>query len=114
MKLTLLPICVVTVVLAGCANHKSLYSWGGYEDQVYSHFKGEAPDQQIIILEQQLFEINKNGTKPPPGFYAHLGLLYSKVGRESDVLEMFEREKTLYPESIVFLTNSLNASKVKK
>lgn len=104
---------MAAIVLSGCATNKSLYSWGDYEGQVYSHFKGESPEQQILILEKQLVEIKSKGEVPPPGFYAHLGLLYEKAGKGGDVMAMFEEEKRIYPESTIFLTNISNGFKAK-
>lgn len=109
-------IILIALILAltGCATNKNLYSWGTYEPQVYLYFKGESPEKQIIELENHLIEIKSKGSAPPPGFYAHLGMLYSKVGRESEVMNMFEMEKKIYPESAIFINNIINGFGVKK
>lgn len=104
-------IAVAISLAGGCATNKQLYNWGPYESQVYSHFKSESPESQIVILEKHLAEIKTNGTRPPPGFYAHLALLYSKAGRDSEVMGMFDEEKKLYPESSVFINNLINGFK---
>lgn len=104
-------ILMISSVLCGCAANKSLYSWGPYEPQVYSYFKGDSPEQQILVLEKNLSEIKAKGQVPPPGYYAHLGMLYSKTGRDSDVVSMFEKEKSLYPESSIFIDNISNGFK---
>lgn len=104
-------IAVAISVAGGCATNKQLYNWGPYESQVYSHFRSESPENQIVILEKHLAEINTSGTKPPPGFYAHLAMLYSKAGRDSEVMAMFDQEKKLYPESSVFINNLINGFK---
>lgn len=110
-----LLITTVVLALSGCANtNKELYSWGTYEPQVYSYFKGESPEKQIDVLEKHLAEVKADGETPPPGFYAHLGLLYSKVGRESEMKTMFDMEKNLFPESAVFIDNINNGFKVAK
>lgn len=100
--------------LSGCANRKNLYDWGAYEPQVYAFLKGEAPDLQIQILEKHLNEVQGKGTVPPPGFYAHLGMLYTKVGRDSDTQKMFAMEMKLYPESSIYINNINNSFKVSK
>lgn len=105
---------VAVLSFSGCAANKNLYNWGSYEPQVYSYFKGDAPDKQVLELEKLLGEINAKGNFPPPGFYAHLGMLYSKIGRESEVMGMFELEKKTYPESAVFINNIINGFKVSK
>jgi hypothetical protein len=100
--------------LSGCATHKSIYDWGAYEPQVYSFLKGEAPDAQIQILEKHLNEVQGKGTVPPPGFYAHLGMLYTKAGRDSDTQKMFAMEMKIYPESSAYINNINNGFKVTK
>ncbi|MES2262966.1 MAG: DUF4810 domain-containing protein [Pseudomonadota bacterium] len=94
----------IAVVLTGCHTApKSIYQWGGYQPQVYQHFKGESPDQQIAVLEKDLQTINANGNVPPPGYHAHLGLLYSIAGKPDQVIAQFQEEKKLFPESAVYM-----------
>lgn len=100
--------------LTGCATHKNLYDWGAYEPQVYAFLKGEAADGQIQILEKHLIEVQGKGTVPPPGFYAHLGMLYNKVGRDSDTAKMFALEMKIFPESSTYINNINNGFKVSK
>ncbi|MEZ5740019.1 MAG: DUF4810 domain-containing protein [Burkholderiaceae bacterium] len=102
---------LLAIAGGGCAVTPDLYAWGGYEAQVYQYFQNEPPEQQIQALEAQLRDTAANGQKPPPGLYAHLGLLYSKVGNTGATAAMFAREKQLYPESAVFLTNIANGFK---
>jgi len=106
-------LLTVTVLMTGCATNKNLYNWGAYEPQVYSYFKGDSPEKQVVELEKHLAEIKNKGDMPPPGFYAHLGMLYSKVGRDSETIGMFDLEKKTYPESSVFINNIINGFKVK-
>lgn len=101
-------------LLGGCAVNKPLYNWGPYEPQVYSFFQGASIEEQVQVLEKHLDETKANGMTPPPGFYAHLGMLYSKVGRGAEVQKMFAMEKQLYPESAIFIDNINNGFKVAK
>lgn len=102
------------ILLTGCASNKSLYSWGPYESEVYSYLRGESPEEQVVKLEKHLTDMQSKNGVAPPGFYAHLGLLYSKTGRQAEVASMFEKEKALYPESAVFINNIMNGFKVAK
>lgn len=113
-KIKIFAFITAIFVLSGCATNKSLYDWGPYEPQVYSFFKGTAPEEQIQILEKHLAEVQGKGTVPPPGFYAHLGMLYSKVGRDAEVQKMFAMEMKLYPESSTYINNINNGFKVAK
>ena len=100
--------------LGGCATQKPpLYNWGPYESQMYPSFKNEAPEQQLQVLEQHRAAIEQSKTQAPPGFYAHLGLLYEKTGRRDQAVAMMEKEKQLFPESQVFMTRIQNTAQGK-
>ncbi|WP_269510760.1 DUF4810 domain-containing protein [Burkholderia sp. IMCC1007] len=101
-----LPATAAAMLLAGCAAPTTppLYQWNGYQPQVYEYFKGQtSPQQQIDALEKALQEIRAKGNKPPPGFHAHLGMLYASVGNEQQARQAFEAEKALFPESASYM-----------
>lgn len=92
------------VLLTGCQTApKTLYQWEGYQPQVYQYFKGESPEQQIAALEKDLQTIESKGGAVPPGFHAHLGMLYSMAGKGDLVVAHFETEKKLFPESAAYM-----------
>lgn len=96
------------VLLQGCATpSEPLYSWGPYERQVYAHFKGESPESQIQILEQHAVATKSSGKALPPGYMAHLGLLYGKAGRDADFVSALEEEKLRFPESAAYIDQLL-------
>ncbi|MBP1207514.1 hypothetical protein JOD97_005594 [Duganella sp. 1411] len=91
-------------VLTGCATPpKTMYQWEGYQPQVYQYLKGESPDQQIAAMEKDLQTISAKGNNVPPGFHAHLGMLYSVAGKPDQVVAQFEDEKKLFPESAAYM-----------
>jgi hypothetical protein len=93
-------IIIVSLLAAGCAARQPpLYYWGNYQDQVYEHFKAENPEKEIAVLEADLQKARSKGLHMPPGFFAHLGLLYAQLGREDMAMQNFDAEATLYPES---------------
>ncbi|KVA33016.1 hypothetical protein WI44_10680 [Burkholderia cepacia] len=101
-----LPATAAAMLLAGCAAPTTppLYQWNGYQPQVYEYFKGQSsPQQQIDALEKALQEIRAKGNKPPPGFHAHLGMLYASVGNGQQATQSFEAEKALFPESASYM-----------
>ncbi|WP_322078599.1 DUF4810 domain-containing protein [Burkholderia cepacia] len=101
-----LPATAAAMLLAGCAapTTQPLYQWNGYQPQVYEYFKGQSsPQQQIDALEKALQEIRAKGNKPPPGFHAHLGMLYASVGNGQQATQSFEAEKALFPESAPYM-----------
>lgn len=92
------------VALTGCATApKTLYQWDGYQPQVYQYLKGESPEQQIAEMEKALALISAKGNSVPPGFHAHLGMLYSITGKSDQVATQFEDEKKLFPESSAYM-----------
>lgn len=108
MALTL----AASTVLAGCAAPKTLYQWEGYEPQVYEYFKGEEPKEaQAEALERDLQKIRSTGKAVPPGYHAHLGLLYLSMGKDDQMVQQFNTEKTLFPESGTYMDFLLKNAK---
>lgn len=96
MALTL----AASALLAGCSSPQTLYQWEGYEPQVYEYFKGEEPKEaQAEALERDLQKIRSTGKAVPPGYHAHLGLLYLSMGKDDQMVQQFNTEKNLFPES---------------
>lgn len=97
----------LALTLAGCANHqqKSLYGWGNYQDQLYAHFKTEGNDNaaEIAALEENLQKMRANNEAVPPGYHAHLGMLYASIGKEDQVVQELQTEKALFPESAPYM-----------
>ncbi len=96
---------VGTLILAGCATKpQSLYYWGDYQPQVYGHFtKDKGPEEQIASLEAGLEKARAAGKPVPPGYNAHLGILYAQSGHQDKMIKYFETEKTLYPEGTTYM-----------
>ena len=98
------PLTIFTACLSGCAaSPQPLYSWETYESQVYAYFKGENWEGQIDALERDKAKIEAGDKAIPPGFYAHLGLLYTETGNHNKAIACFEAENALFPESAVYM-----------
>ncbi|WP_211440707.1 DUF4810 domain-containing protein [Collimonas humicola] len=93
------------IALTGCHTApKQLYQWESYQPQVYEYFKGQkGVEEQISALEQDLQKIRATGNMAPPGYHAHLGMLYASIGKNDQVIQEFETEKTLFPESSTYM-----------
>ena len=99
------------LLLGGCATaSKTLYQWGGYQQQVYKHFQGEGPEAQIAALEESYQKMRAEGGKPPPGYHAHLGMLYAEIGQGDQAVQQFQTEKALFPESAAYMDFLLKKS----
>lgn len=94
-----------TLLLTGCATGPGpLYYWGDYQPTLYGHFTKEAgPQEQIASLEAGLEKARAAGKPVPPGYNAHLGLLYAEGEQTDQMLKYFEAEKALYPESASYM-----------
>ncbi|MEN7432038.1 DUF4810 domain-containing protein [Chromobacterium sp. TRC.1.1.SA] len=108
-------------MLAGCAllsacatGPKTLYQWESYQPEVYEYLKGDGADaqKQISVLEEGLQKIRAKGNQEPPGYHAHLGMLYANAGNTDRMAQEFEAEKKLFPESTSYLNFLM--SKLKK
>jgi hypothetical protein len=101
------PALVSAIFLAGCATGPTgpgpLYAWESYQEQVYSHLQGGDRQAQIEAMEADLEKIGASGKPPPPGFYAHLGLLYVETGNDAKAINCFETEKARFAESAAFM-----------
>lgn len=115
VKLALMLTAVATV--AGCQTApKPLYQWESYQPQVYGYFKGESKQEQVEALERDLQKINASGRQAPPGYHAHLGMLYLSLGKDDQMVQEFRTEKALFPESagyMDFLLKNAKAGDVK-
>ncbi|MCG8295920.1 DUF4810 domain-containing protein [Pseudomonas entomophila] len=100
------------ILLAGCNGQKSLYQWESYQPQVYGYLKGDSKEEQVIALERDLEKIKAKNGAVPPGYHAQLGLLYSSLGKDDQMIQQFRTEKALFPESAAYMDFLMsNASK---
>jgi len=94
------------IALGGCATKPApMYQWQGYQNLVDAYFRADklSPDAQTQLMEEGLREIQARGGKVPPGFNAHLGLLYGQQGKLDQFALQMQAEKALYPESATFM-----------
>lgn len=93
--------------LFGCAHQapKPLYDWGSFQGQLYEHFKSDSsrPDDQLRVLEEQQQKAQMRGAALPPGFRAHLAMVYLRLGREDEARVQLEAEKATFPESAQYM-----------
>lgn len=91
-------------VLGGCASNPSLYNWDSYSPQVYAYMaEKESPQEQIIILERNLETARAQSQQLPPGFHAHLGMLYLQDSQSDKAIAQLNEEKAIFPESATFI-----------
>jgi len=101
-----------SLLLTACASDpKTLYAWGDYPDHIYHYLKGEDAGyhEAIQALEEHARMADADRRDLPPGFRAHLGLLYLKNGQPDKAVGYFQEEKAAFPESGPFMDFQLKA-----
>ena len=96
----------LAMLLTGCVTApQPLYSWNSYQKQVYSYLKSDSPaqEEQILEMEKGMHQAASKGTQLPPGYQAHLGLLYLNAGRTDQALAAWAQEKKQFPESTQYI-----------
>lgn len=104
--LRVVALLVPLAGLAGCAQTSPpLYLWEGFPRQQYAYLlrEGISPEQQIKDLEAHAEKARAANAQLPPGLRAHLGLLYLGVGNPGRAMELWNAEKTAFPESAVYM-----------
>ena len=105
-----LGLLLALALLAGCASQPTLYTWGHYEELVYTMYAKPdkaAPELQVAKLEEDFQKARAKNKAVPPGFHAHLGYLYFQLGKLDQARQEFETEKNNFPESAVFMDRLL-------
>ena len=96
---------IVIAGLTGCAKQQTIYHWGNYQPAVWAYFKpnDSAAQAQQNEMEKTVQEAQSKGKPLPPGFQAHLGLLYLKNGEPQKAQIAFQTEETQFPESKAYM-----------
>ena len=93
-------------LLTGCAAGPSLYTWGHYEELIYSSYAEPgkvSPEMQVEQLEQDYQKARATNKRMHPGFHAYLGYLYVQLGKLDQARQEFATEKADFPESAILM-----------
>ena len=99
-----------TLLLAGCATQRPLYTWGSYEELIYATYATPgkiAPQDEVNVLEKDYQQARAANMRMPPGWHAHLGYLYYELGQQDQARQGLLTEKAEFPESKVFMDRLL-------
>ena len=86
-----------------------MYMWESFNRQQYSALvhEGVGPDEQIRAMEAHAEKARGANAALPPGFRAHLGMLQLSVGNPQRAKELWQSEKTAFPESAPYMDQLL-------
>lgn len=101
-----LAIAAVAGVLSACVQQpKPMYSWQSYQGSVYAYLKDDGGDYatQTLAMEKNIETARAANAELPPGFRAHLGMLYMKMGDGDKGVEQMQGEKAAFPEAAPFM-----------
>lgn len=105
-------LCLLAGLLGACAHQPMMYSWDSYQPAVYAYLQGgEDPATQTQIMEKNIETARARNAALPPGFHAHLGLLYLQQGQGARAMEQIQSEKAAFPESASFMDFLLRRAK---
>ena len=106
----IVAVTVLAVWLAGCAQTSApLYMWETFPRQQYVYLlrEGISPEQQIKEIEAHAEKARAANAQLPPGLRAHLGMLYLSVGNPGRAMELWNAEKTAFPEATPYMDQLL-------
>ncbi|MDH0734636.1 DUF4810 domain-containing protein [Achromobacter spanius] len=101
-----LALVAIAGLLSACVQQpKPMYSWQAYQPSVYAYLKNDGADDavQAQALEKNIETARAANVELPPGFRAHLGMLYLKMGDGDKGIEQMQGEKVAFPESTPFM-----------
>lgn len=91
-----------------CHNH-------AYTKSMYYYLQNEPNyDDQLKLMEKYFNIASETNTLPAPGAYAHMAMLYSKIGNDVEAIKYLNMEKEAFPESAHYIDFLLQKKKVQE
>lgn len=109
MTRTLLIVtALASALLSGCASQGGRYHWGDYEQSLYSYYKAPTDLNGFALsLEDSIKQGETLGKRIAPGLYAELGYLLMLQGKKEQAIVLFEKERSLWPQSTQLMTTMI-------
>jgi hypothetical protein len=109
IRRTQLVLALVAMLTACAQAPKPLYMWDNFPREQYEALlhQGASPEGQIQAMEQQASKAQTANAVLPPGFRAHLGMLYLNTGNIDKARELWLAEKRAFPESAPYIDQVL-------
>lgn len=117
-QISIVSLALIAVLMSGCSSGRApMYEYGNYSESYYQlKQNGDAETTKVwkTALEESIDLSNEGGLRVPPGINANLGYLYLKVNDADKAITFFNAEKTLYPESTVFMEKLIKKAELMK
>jgi len=103
-KAVLMLLVPAAALLAAGCGPKQMYTWRGYDDSLYAHYKNPQDHaKHIERLQKIVTQTEADGLKMPPGVYAEYGYALLEESRFDESVTYFKKEKETWPESAVVM-----------
>ena len=103
----LIVAAMAAALLGGCAS-QGKYHWGDYEQSLYSYYKDPTDLNGFALsLDDSIKRGESLGKRVAPGLYAELGYLLLLQGKKAQAIVLFEKERTLWPQSTQLMTTMI-------
>ncbi len=103
-KAVLAFLVPAAALLAAACAPKTLYTWNGYDDTLYAHYRNPQDHaKHTERLQKIVTETEAAGVKTPPGVYAEYGYALLEESRFDESVAYFKKEKETWPESAVIM-----------
>jgi hypothetical protein len=81
-----------------------MYAWGDYDRRVYAFHKNpQNREEWVEGLKTVILASEGQGRRIPPGICAEYGYALQEEGRNQEAIAYYQKEKTLWPESALFM-----------
>jgi len=109
-RINLISLILPLLLFSSCA--QTHYSWNGYDQALYDHYKSPAEREQYIETLRVIILSAEESGKIPPGLYAEYGYTFYEVGNYQQAIQYFQREADLWPESRFFMNKMIRNANI--
>ncbi|MGR3310445.1 MAG: DUF4810 domain-containing protein [Candidatus Brocadiales bacterium] len=102
-------LLAILLGLSGCTTTK--YHWGNYEKSLYKYYKDPSEVEKLAKSLDNMITKGESKGKVPPGIYAEYAYILYISKKPREAIMYFEKEKTLWPESSVFMDKMIDMAK---